>query len=271
MGVIGNDEIREFVGVMRRYWIDPNLGGSERNFPSRCFRIRPNGTPRAPCDPATGGSLTTSTSALIVRRSSHLWHRAAQLDGTLQPRFAPAKESGATTTYDLLGIPSPRLAEMIEVCLPYVDYFMPNYEESIMISGLKDRRDILRYFLDRGARHVVLKLGAGGSCVGFYDGGRLQEIRTASFKVPVVDSTGCGDAYNAGFIKGLSLGWSLEEASRLASLGRLTIQGLGSDAGIVDFRTNDGIYFAFRNPAAAKLNARRFNESVTHEIKFRAT
>ena len=113
---------------------------------------------------------------------------------------------------------------------------MPNYEESIMITGVSHRRDILRYFLDRGARHVVLKLGAGGSSVGFDDNGRLEEIRVASFKVPVVDSTGCGDAYNAGFIKGLSLGWSLEEAAKLASAcGGLTIQGLGSDAGIVDF------------------------------------
>jgi sugar/nucleoside kinase (ribokinase family) len=83
---------------------------------------------------------------------------------------------------------------------------------------------------------VVLKLGAGGSSVGFYDDGRLEEIRTPSFQVPVVDSTGCGDAYNAGFIKGLSLGWSLQEAARLASAcGGLVIQGLGSDAGIVDF------------------------------------
>jgi sugar/nucleoside kinase (ribokinase family) len=125
---------------------------------------------------------------------------------------------------------------MVEVCLPYVDYFMPNYEESIMISGVTDRRDILRYFLDRGARHVVLKLGAGGSSIGFYEAGRLEEVRTPSFEVPVVDSTGCGDAYNAGFIKGLSLGWSLQEAAKLGSAcGGLTIQGLGSDAGIVDF------------------------------------
>jgi sugar/nucleoside kinase (ribokinase family) len=125
---------------------------------------------------------------------------------------------------------------MVEVCLPYVDYFMPNLEEAKMICGLDDRRDTLRYFLDRGARHVIIKMGAGGSSIGFYDGGSLQEIRTPSFKVPVVDSTGCGDAYNAGFIKGLSLGWDLERAARLGSAcGGLVIQGLGSDAGIIDF------------------------------------
>ena len=141
-----------------------------------------------------------------------------KLDGEPASRvLRHAKDSGATTTYDLLGIPAPNLAQMVEVCLPFVDYFMPNYEESVMISGLSDRRDIMRYFLDRGARHVVLKFGADGSCVGFSNDGQLEEVRTPSFKVPVVDSTGCGDAYNAGFIKGLSLGWDLEEACRLAS------------------------------------------------------
>ncbi len=51
-----------------------------------------------------------------------------------------------------------------------------------------------------------------------------------------MDSTGCGDGNNAGFIKGLSLKWDLEECGQLASAcGGLVIQGLGSDAGIEDF------------------------------------
>ena len=83
-----------------------------------------------------------------------------------------------------LEFPRLMLAQKVEICLPYVDYFMPNYEESIMIAGISDRRDILRYFLDRGAKHVVLKLGAGGSSVGFYDNGRLEEIRIAKLQSP---------------------------------------------------------------------------------------
>jgi hypothetical protein len=52
----------------------------------------------------------------------------------------------------------------------------------------------------------------------------------------VVDSTGCGDGYDAGFIKGLSLKWDLERCGRLGSAcGGLVIQGLGSDAGIENF------------------------------------
>ncbi len=245
MGAIGNDEIGEFLlGVMQRYGIDTKhiKRKAEAQTSSTMLPIRPNGERPALHVIGANGELTYDDIDLDVIAQVQFLHLGGtplllKLDGEPASRILRhAKESGATTTYDLLGIPAPDLAQKVEVCLPYVDYFMPNYEESIMITGVSDRRDILRYFLDRGARHVVLKLGAGGSSVGFDDNGRLEEIRIASFKVPVVDSTGCGDAYNAGFIKGLSLGWSLEEAARLASAcGGLTIQGLGSDAGIVDF------------------------------------
>ena len=245
MGAIGNDEIGEFMlGVMNRYGIDTRhmKRKAETQTSSTMLPIRPNGERPALHVIGANGELGYSDVDLDIIAKAQFVHLGGtplllKLDGEPASRILRrARESGATTTYDLLGIPSPQLAQIVEVCLPYVDYFMPNYEESIMISGLSDRRAILRYFLDRGAKHVVLKLGAGGSSVGFYDEGRLEEIRTPSFKVPVVDSTGCGDAYNAGFIKGLSLGWSLEEVARLASAcGGLVIQGLGSDAGIVDF------------------------------------
>jgi sugar/nucleoside kinase (ribokinase family) len=147
-----------------------------------------------------------------------------------------AKERGVTTTFDLLGIPRPNLSELIKVCLPYVDFFMPNYEEAVMICGLDQIDEILRCFLDQGAGHVVVRLGEKGSTVGWLENGVLQRFNTPAFEVPVVDSTGCGDAYNAGFIKGLSLGWELAECSRLGcACGGLVIQGLGSDAGIEDF------------------------------------
>jgi sugar/nucleoside kinase (ribokinase family) len=245
MGAIGNDEIGEFLlGVMQRYGIDTThiKRKAEAQTSATMLPIRPNGERPALHVIGANGELTYSDVDLDIIAQAQFLHLGGtplllKLDGEPASRvLRHAQESGAITTYDLLGIPSLDLAQKVEICLPYVDYFMPNYEESIMIAGISDRRDILRYFLDRGAKHVVLKLGAGGSSVGLYDTGRFEEIRVASFKVPVVDSTGCGDAYNAGFIKGLSLGWSLQEAAKLASAcGGLTIQGLGSDAGIVDF------------------------------------
>jgi sugar/nucleoside kinase (ribokinase family) len=53
----------------------------------------------------------------------------------------------------------------------------------------------------------------------------------------VVDSTGCGDAYCAGFIIGLAQGWDLEKAGLLGTAAAgLVLTGLGSDAGIVNLK-----------------------------------
>ena len=104
-----------------------------------------------------------------------------------------------------------------------------------MICGLKKRQEVTRYFLDKGVRHTVFKMGELGSSI---TGQEVDEIRLPAFEVPIVDSTGCGDAYCAGFIVGLSKGWSLAEAGQLGTAAAaLVITGLGSDAGIVDLES----------------------------------
>jgi sugar/nucleoside kinase (ribokinase family) len=143
-----------------------------------------------------------------------------------------AKEHGVVTTLDMLAIERPDMLEVIEPCLPYVDYFMPGIDEARMICRLDDRQDVIRFFHDRGVGATVFKMGAAGSSIAVRGEG---EIRLPAHKVPVVDSTGCGDAYCAGFIVGLSHGWDLERAGRLATAASAqVITGLGSDAGIVD-------------------------------------
>lgn len=248
MGAIGEDEPGNFlVDTMRRYGIDtthlvrkPGVQTSATMLP-----IRPNGERPALHVVGANGELTYEDVNLDAIAAARFLH----LGGTpLMPKFDGepaarvlrfARERGVTTLFDLLGLPRPDLAAKVAACLPHLDFFMPNYEEAVMLTGLTDRRDILRRLLDGGASHVVLKFGAGGSCIGFYEkgNGTLRELRTPSFRVPVVDSTGCGDAWDAGFIRGQSLGWDLERSARLGcACGGLVIQGLGSDAGIVDLK-----------------------------------
>jgi sugar/nucleoside kinase (ribokinase family) len=87
-------------------------------------------------------------------------------------------------------------------------------------------------------------MGANGSTIGTLEGEVLREIRIPAFDVPIVDSTGCGDA---GFIKGLSLGWDLENCAWLGcACGGLAIPGLGSDAGIESFEST--VEFAKKRP-----------------------
>jgi len=44
------------------------------------------------------------------------------------------------------------------------------------------------------------------------------QLRVPAYRVPVVDTTGCGDVFNAGAIYGLLSGGSLEDATKLGSL-----------------------------------------------------
>ncbi len=144
-----------------------------------------------------------------------------------------AKTGKAITTMDILGIKQENMAEKILPSMPYLDFFMPNYEEAQMITGLTDVDEICEFFLNAGAKHVVLKMGERGSLIKNKEGLR---IRIPAYKVAVVDTTGCGDAWTGGFITGLSKAMTIEESARLGSAcGSLVATGLGSDAGIIDF------------------------------------
>ena len=70
---------------------------------------------------------------------------------------------------------------------------------------------------------------------GSYARTRDGAFRTPAFKVPISDTTGCGDAYCGGFVVGLVDGLDLEAACRLgAATAALVATGLGSDAGVTD-------------------------------------
>ena len=244
MGALGKDELGNFiVNTMQHYGIDTRYLRRKDGVQTSAtmLPIRPNGERPALHVPGANGALTLEDIDFDVIASADILH----VGGTsLMPKFdgAPtvevlkfAKSKGVTTTFDLVAIDRPDLLDLIAPCLPYIDYFMPGVDEARMMCKLDDRRAVIAYFLDRGAGHTVFKMGAEGSSIAWKEGGEIKEIRLPAFQVPVVDTTGCGDAYCAGFIVGLGAGWGLEEAGRLGTAAAgLVAGGLGSDAGIVD-------------------------------------
>ena len=89
---------------------------------------------------------------------------------------------------------SGRWDAIIRPCYPYLDYFLPSIDQAVLISGLEDPWEIAGFFLDRGVRHVVIKLGAAGSFFRTRD----CAFYCGTYDVPVVETTGAGDAYCAG-------------------------------------------------------------------------
>jgi len=64
------------------------------------------------------------------------------------------------------------------------------------------------------------------------DKGKVFEIRGLSAEV--IDSTGAGDAFDAGFIYGVLKGWELGDATKLGTLlAYLTVQKVGARSAIL--------------------------------------
>ena len=245
MGAIGDDELGNFlVNTMKKYGIKTECLVRKKGIPTSAtmLPIRPNGErPALHVIGANGEFCSQDVNFEAVKDADFLHMGGTSLltkfDG--QPTvelLKYAKENGAVTTFDLVAIDRPDLLELINPCLPYIDYFMPGLEEAEMMTGLKDRQEIIRYFLDKGVKCTVFKMGEKGSSIAYYKNKELVETITPVIESKIVDSTGCGDSYCAGFITGLSKGWELEKCAEFGTAcGSLVISGLGSDAGIIDF------------------------------------
>jgi sugar/nucleoside kinase (ribokinase family) len=83
---------------------------------------------------------------------------------------------------------------------------------------------------------VAATRGAEGALVVTAD----QTIEVPAYAVDVVDTTGCGDAFSAGFLRGLGLGRDMAASARLGcATAALVAQGLGSDHGEFDLAAAD--------------------------------
>ena len=241
VGAVGNDEMGNIlIGILNRYGVNTKYIARKEGVQTSgsILPIRPNG--ERPALHVMGSNAVFSFDDVpldVVAKADFVhvggFYLMPKFDGpdtvkTLQ--FA--KQSGAITTMDILGVKQENMAQKIIPCMPYLDYFMPNLEEAGMITGLTDPQKMCQYFLDAGAKNVVLKMGERGSLILSASG---ERVRIPAFKVKLVDTTGCGDAWSAGFIAGLSLQMSVAKAAELGSAcGSLVASGLGSDAGIID-------------------------------------
>lgn len=135
-----------------------------------------------------------------------------------------SKRAGATVTCDLIA-PGPRAMDELTRLLPHVDYFMPNIEEALRLSGTSTPDDAAAKFLSLGAKVCIFKWGERGSVL--ISKGVRQTIPAHSTEV--VDTTSCGDSYCAGFVAALDRDFQIFDACRFATAAAaLVAQGLGT-------------------------------------------
>ncbi len=140
-----------------------------------------------------------------------------------------AKGLGITTSLDTTWDASGKWLETLEPCLPYVDIFLPSLTEAEHLTGLFEPRDISHFLRNYGIHTIGIKMGEQGSYVSTPE----EELFVPAYSVNIVDATGAGDAYVAGFLAGKVKGWDLKTTAELASAtGAACVTQIGTTAGI---------------------------------------
>ncbi len=107
------------------------------------------------------------------------------------------KEAGLTVSLDAGWQESQQWDNGLADVLPFVDVFFPNHEEVCGIGGVSDVFEAADrvYAMMKGGLLVVKRGPQGGLLVN--EAGRTVR---ETYEAPVVDTTGAGDSFNAGFL-----------------------------------------------------------------------
>lgn len=153
---------------------------------------------------------------------------ASELPGVL----TRARERGATTSLDTNWDPAERW-EGIAECLPHLDLLLPNAQEALALARAlgDDPADAVAaaIALARRGPVVVVKDGADGGFAASPDG---SVVRAPGLVADVVDTTGAGDSFDAGFLAAWLDGRPLAEAVRWGAVaGSLSTRAAGGTGG----------------------------------------
>ncbi|TYZ64716.1 hypothetical protein PybrP1_011070 [[Pythium] brassicae (nom. inval.)] len=164
------------------------------------------------------------------------FYSCANLQGKLKPLLERARAKGLTISLDT-NYDSSEEWHGLDAILPLLDVFLPNEVEAMKIARADTVDDAMTYFAQHVHGLTVIKIGEGGA--------RAQCSKThatwtqGSFKTEVVDVTGAGDSFNAGFLSTWkatrgdvqeALKWGCATASKCVSaLGACSLQSSYAD------------------------------------------
>ncbi len=242
IGAVGDDEFGRFMlDQMGQRGIDTSACVVDPAVPTGMSVILSRPDDRAIL--TFSGTMSTLTIDQIdqgmLARARHLHLGSFFLLDALRPElpalFARAKAAGLSTSLDTNWDPQERWDSGLSQLLPHIDLFLPNEAEAKLIAG----KDDLEQALSRLAEMVptiAVKLGAEGGLVRHQG----QEWRQPPLPVAVVDTTGAGDSFDAGFVYGFLNSWSQAASLKLAcacgSLSTRASGGTGAQPTLIEAR-----------------------------------
>jgi sugar/nucleoside kinase (ribokinase family) len=243
-GAIGADPIGDLLlAMLARYGVDTSLVLRREGVQTSAsvLPIRPDGSRPAFHVPGANFAYGADDAPTAeIAQATHLHLGAPELMGgeSAAKILAAARAAGVVTSADLLAPGDPGILEWIAPALPYLDYLLPNDEQVLGLTGAATIEEGARALIERGAGCVAVTRGAEGALV--VTAG--EAIAVPAFPVDVVDTTGCGDAFSAGFLRGVGRGRPLRDAAVLGcAAAALVAQGLGTDHGEFDLAAADAL------------------------------
>jgi sugar/nucleoside kinase (ribokinase family) len=162
----------------------------------------------------------------LLKQAKHLhlgsFFMLSQLQPDISKLFQAAKAAGLSTSIDTNWDPKETWDSGVHEVLHYTDVFLPNEAELFNIS----KQTTLEHALQSLAHIPILavKLGAKGGIAQH----NHQVITAPPLLVKVVDTTGAGDSFDAGFLYGYLQNWELSKCLQFAcACGSLSTQGIG--------------------------------------------
>ncbi|MGC1911324.1 MAG: ribokinase [Candidatus Acidiferrales bacterium] len=179
-------------------------------------------------DPGANGLLTpgdVSQCESILRSSAAVLTQLEIPAEAAEAALARGRAHGAITILN----PAP-VRPLPASLLQMVDVLTPNQTEGKVLLGRDpdealEPETVARALLAKGVRQVVMTLGEEGALIVTAS----SSVRIPAIRVHAVDTTGAGDAFNAGLAVALACGTSLEVAAQFAVVTgglAVTIEGV---------------------------------------------
>ncbi|GGD50563.1 sugar kinase [Caballeronia grimmiae] len=180
-------------------------------------------------------SATSRELAFHMAREMRAAGKSISFDPNLRPTLWPSREAMA----DALNA----LAEM-------ADWVLPGVNEGLTLTGYAKPEDIAAFYLDRGAKGVIVKLGAHGA---YFRTADDEGIVPAAPVANVVDTVGAGDGFAVGVVSALLEGRDMRDAIvRGNRIGALAIQVIGDSEGLPTRATLDALETQDSNDKTAR-------------------
>jgi len=153
--------------------------------------------------------------AFKLAREMRAAGRTITFDPNLRPTLWPSRDAMVATLNQLAA---------------YADWVLPGIAEGAVLTGSYRPEDIARFYLERGSRGVILKLGADGA---YFRTATAEGFVPAQPVARVVDTVGAGDGFAVGVISALLEGRPLPQAvERGNRIGALAVQVRGDSEGL---------------------------------------